>query len=136
MTHMLDGSVIRMFRLVDGPNDLGLSCNRDGLFLAGVPLLHKTQAGFEPRPAAEIASLLQAAYGADRDSIRLEARLGSIGRPLKRGDLAGAAIAAVAKRNAEVSPEAAAPLGQVDKKLTKRKVKEVDSDGRGDLHGR
>jgi hypothetical protein len=136
MTHMLDGSVIRMFRLVDGPNDLGLSCNRDGLFLAGVPLLHKTQAGFEPRPAAEIASLLKAAYGADEDSIRLQSSLGSIARALNSGDFALAAIAAVQTRTPELSREAAARLVHVDKQLTKRNLTKFDPDELRDLHGR
>ena len=61
-----------MYRLTNEPGGLGLSCTPAGLSLAGVPLLEKTGAGFAPRPAPEIASLIQAAFGADGDPTRLE----------------------------------------------------------------
>jgi hypothetical protein len=59
--------VVRIFRLTNEPGGLGLSCTSAGVSLAGVPLLHSTRARFVPRPAAEIATLLKAAYGADGD---------------------------------------------------------------------
>jgi hypothetical protein len=110
MTHMLDGSVIRLFRLTNGPGEFGLSCNLDGLFMGGVPLLRKTQAGFEPRSASEIAALIKAAYGAEADPVQLHASLGLIARALNGGDIALAAIAAVQTRTPELSPEAAMRL--------------------------
>jgi hypothetical protein len=61
MTQMLIGGPFRMFRLTTEPGGLGLNCTPEGVSLAGVPLLRKTRAGFVPRPAAEIASLPEAA---------------------------------------------------------------------------
>lgn len=76
MTQPLARGVVRVFRLTDEPGGLGLSCTPMGVSLAGVPLLRKTKAGFALRPAAEIASLLKAAYGDDPTG--LQSRLGVI----------------------------------------------------------
>ena len=59
---------MRIYRLTNEPGGLGLSCTAAGLSLAGTPLLRSTEAGFAPRPGAEIASLMKAAYGADGDA--------------------------------------------------------------------
>jgi hypothetical protein len=136
MTDMQAGGVIRMFRLTNETGGLGLSCNPDGLFLAGVPLLRKTQAGFEPRPASEIAALIKAAYGRDGNRIPLQSSLGLIVRALNSGDFALAAIAAVQTRTPELSCEAAARLMNVDKQLTKRNLTKFDPDEPRDWHGR
>lgn len=136
MTNLLDGSVIRMFRLTNGPGEFGLSCNPDGLFLGGVPLLHKTRGGFEPRPAPEIAALIKAAYGAESDPVRLQSSLGSIARALNSGDFALAAITAVQTRTPELSCEAAARLVDVEKNLTKQRLAKYDPDEPRDWRGR
>lgn len=133
MTDILEGSVIRMFRLTNGPGGFGLSCNPDGLFLASTPLLTKTPAGFEPRPASEIAALIKAAYGASRDQIRLQSSLGSIARALNGGDFALAAITAVQTRTPELTADAAARLANADRELTKYNF---DPDEPRDRHGR
>jgi hypothetical protein len=67
MTPLFAGGPVRMFRLSNAPGERGLSCTPDGVALAGVPLVRKTQAGFEPRPANEIASLFKAAYAKDNN---------------------------------------------------------------------
>ncbi len=108
-----------------------MSCTPEGLSFAGVPLLQKTEAGFAPRSAPEIASLIKAAYGADRDPTRLVSSLGVIARALNDGDLARAAIAAVLTRTPELSAEAAARLAKADEKLIK-----YDPDQPRDWHGR
>jgi hypothetical protein len=72
--------VVRIFRLTSEPGGLGLSCTPAGVALAGVPLLRDTPAGFVPRPASEIATLLKAAYGADGDPNGLPSRLGAIAK--------------------------------------------------------
>lgn len=136
MTEMLDGSVIRIFRLANGPDDLGLSCNPDGLFLAGVPLLSRTQAGFAQRPASEITALIKAAYGAGGDQIRLQSSLGSIARALNSGDIALAAIAAVQTQTPDLSREAAARLANVEQKISKQKLVKFDPAEPRDWHGR
>jgi hypothetical protein len=109
--------MMRMFRLTNEPGGLGLSCTPSGVSLAGVSLLHRTQAGFVPRPASEIASLLKAAYG--EDPTGLQSRLGVIAQALNSGDFAGAMIAAVHTRTAELSREAAARLANAEEELTK-----------------
>jgi hypothetical protein len=123
--------MIRIFRLTNEPGGLGLSCTPAGLALAGVPLLHKTEAGFAPRPAPEIASLLRAAYGADGDPTRLRSRLGAIALALNSGDIALAAIAAVHTETPELSREAATRLTKTDEELTK-----YNPDEPRDWHGR
>jgi hypothetical protein len=125
--------VVRIFRLTNEPGGLGLSCTSAGVSLAGVPLLHSTRARFVPRPAAEIATLLKAAYGADGDPGRLHSRLGAIAKALNSGDFALAAIAAVHTRTPELSREAALRLANADEELAKRNF---NPDEPRDWHGR
>ncbi len=110
---------------------MGLSCTRAGLSLAGVPLLQKTETGFVPRSAPEIASLIKAAYGANDEPTRLHSSLGVIAEALNRGDLVRASIAAVLTRTPELSWEAAARLANVDLMLSK-----YDPSEPRDWHGR
>jgi hypothetical protein len=131
MTQPLARGVVRVFRLTDEPGGLGLSCTPAGVSLAGVPLLRKTQAGFALRPAAEIASLLKAAYGDDPTG--LQSRLGVIAQALNSGDIAKAMIAAVHTRTPELNPEAALRLAKADRALGKYNY---DPDEPRDWHGR
>ena len=121
--------MFRTFRLTNEPGGLGLSCTQAGLKLAGAPLLRKTTAGFVPRPADEIASLLRAAYG--DDPTRLQSSIGFIAESLNRGNFARAAIAAVLTRTPELSAEAAERLAKAEAKLAKD-----DEDEPRDWHGR
>jgi hypothetical protein len=104
--------MLRTFRLTNEPGGLGLSCSPDGLALAGVPLLAKTAAGFEPRPAPEIAALIKAAYGANGDLVRLQSRLEAIARALNNKDFGLAAIAAVQMQMPELNSESAARVAR------------------------
>lgn len=121
--------MIRMFRLTNEPGGFGLSCGPAGVSLAGVPLLRSTKAGFAPRPASEIASLMRAAYG--QDPTGLQSRLGAIAEALNRGDFGFAAIAAVQTRTPELSREAVARLVNVERELIK-----YDPNEPRDWHGR
>jgi hypothetical protein len=121
--------MIRAFRLTNEPGGLGLSCSSTGLSLAGVPLLHKTGAGFVPRPAAEITKLVKAAYGADPTG--LQSSLGAIAEAINGGALARAMITAVQTRTPELSFEAAARLATAEQKLAK-----YNRDEPRDWHGR
>jgi hypothetical protein len=122
---------MQVFRLTNGPDGLGLSCTAAGLSLAGTPLLQKTDTGFAPRPAAEIASLLKTVYGVDDVTSRLVSSLPLIARALNRGELARAAIAAVLTRTPELSSEAARRLAAVNGNLAK-----YDPNEPRDWHGR
>ena len=129
--------MIQSYRLTNEPEGTGLSCTPEGLSLAGVPLLRKTQAGFALRPAPEIASLIKAAYGADGAPTRLESGLDVIARALNEGDLARAAIAAVQTRTRELSAEAAARLAKADAVLAKSDAgASFDPEEPRDWHGR
>lgn len=75
--------LMRRIHLTDEPGELGLSCTPAGISLAGVPLLRRTQAGFSPRPAFEVATILRAAYG--ESPIGLQFRLEAIAQALNRG---------------------------------------------------
>ena len=111
--------MIRTFRLTNEPGGLGLSCTPAGLALAGVSLLQKTEAGFAPRSAPEIASLLKAAYGAEVEPTRLQSSLGAIAEALNGGDIARAGIAAVLTRTPELSEEAVGRLTRAEEELKK-----------------
>jgi hypothetical protein len=123
--------MISTFRLTNERGGLGLSCTAAGLSLAGVPLLRKTQAGFVPRSAREIVSLITAAYGAEVDPTQLQPSLGVIAAALNRGDLARATTAAVLTRTPELSFAAAARLAHAEEALTK-----YDPAQPRDWHGR
>jgi hypothetical protein len=124
---------VQIFRLTNEAGGLGLSCTPAGVSLAGVPLLRSTPAGFVPRPASEIASLLKAAYGADADRSPLHSRLGAIAQALSRGDSGLAAIAAVHTRTPELGPAAAMRLANAERELTKYNY---NHDEPRDWHGR
>jgi hypothetical protein len=125
--------VVRIFRLTNEPGGLGLGCTPAGVALAGVPLLRSTPAGFVPRPASEISTLLKAAYGADGDPSPLHSRLGAIAKALNSGDFALAAIAAVHTRTPELSREVALRLANADEELAKYNF---NPDEPRDWHGR
>ena len=120
-----------IYRLTNEPDGLGLSCSAAGLSLAGTPLLHKTETGFAPRPAAEVADLMKAAYGAAGDCGKLTSSLGAIARALNRSELALAAIYAVLTRTSELSPTAARRLAAANDDLAK-----YDPDEPRDWRGR
>ena len=125
--------MIRAFRLTNEPGGLGLSCSPAGLALAGIPLLRITEAGFEPRPASEIATLIRAAYGASDSPTRLQSRLEVIAQALNGGDFGLAAIAAVQTQTPELSREAAARLTGANEELGKYNY---NLDEPRDWHGR
>jgi len=84
-----------------------------------------------PRSAAEIVSLIKAAYGAEVDPTQLQPSLGVVAEALNRGDLARATMAAVLTRTPELSFSAAARLAHADDELTK-----YDPAQPRDWHGR
>jgi hypothetical protein len=125
--------MIRAFRLTNEPGGLGLSCTSAGLSLAAVSLLRKTGAGFAPRSAPEIVSLLKAAYGAQVEPRRLQSSLGAIAEALNGGDIARAGIAAVLTRTPELSEGAAQRLTRAEEELKKYNFNPAEP---RDSHGR
>jgi hypothetical protein len=130
MTPLLASGPVRMFRLSNDPGERGFSCTPDGVALAGITLIRKTPAGFIPRPAGEIASLLKAAYG-DRP-MALPSRLDTIAKALNSGDFAMAMIAAVHTQTPELDAAAAMRLAQAEDRLAKYNYDpDEPRDGRG-----
>ena len=106
------------YRLSRAPGS-GLNCEESGVSLAGVPLLHKTDAGFAPRPRHEIEVLIKAAYGRTADGIRLGSGLRVAAEALNRGDIGRAMIAALHLRLPELSDDGAASIAHADDILAK-----------------
>lgn len=125
------GIIDRTFRLTNEAGGLGLSCGPFGLSLAGVPLLHKSEAGFAPRSPEEIGALVKAAYGAEADAPALFPGLDAVARALNRGDLAHAMTVAVLTRLPELEWEGAARLATAEQQLRKYRPGEPR-----DWHGR
>jgi len=111
--------MFQAFRLTNEPGGQGLSCTAEGLSLAGVPLLRKTEAGFEPRPKTETAALFKAAYGDEFDPSRLNSSLVVIARALNDGDLARAMMSTVLTRTPELSTEEILRLRNAEDDLAK-----------------
>jgi hypothetical protein len=125
--------MIKTFRLTNEPGGLGLSCSPAGLAFAGVPLFAKAAAGFEPRGASEIATLLKAAYGTNGGPILSQSRLEAIAQALNNRDFGLATIAAVQMRIPELSAEAAARVAHAEEMLSKYNY---DPNEPRDWHGR
>ena len=113
------GQPIFKYRLSDEPRDFGLSCTVQGLTLAGVPLLKRTAAGFQPRPAWEIDRLLVRAYRTDIDGDGVAAGLGTVARALNEGEMARAMIAAVLLKLPALDWDGAARIAHADDALAK-----------------
>jgi hypothetical protein len=109
-----------------------MTCGAEGVALAGVPLLHKTVAGFEPRSIVEIQTLMREAYGFDpASSARLRSGLNVVAMALNDGDIGRAMVAAVHLRLSELSSGGGARLAQANQALVK-----YDPNEPRDAHGR
>ncbi len=89
---------LRAFSLAAKRGAEGVSCDADGVFIGGVPLLQSPSAErryWTARPAAEINEDLTARYRLPIDIASKAGGLALIAAALNRGDLAMAAIAAV-----------------------------------------
>jgi hypothetical protein len=121
----------RRFRLAEEADGLGLECSLTGVFLAGVPLLAKTDAGYAPRAADEIGDLIKAAYGQEAPSANWSPGLAVIAQALNRGDIGRAQVAAVHLRLPLLNWEGASRLARTEEALTK-----YAPDQPRDWHGR
>ena len=95
-TILLGFPFVRRFHLSED----GVACERDGLFVGGVPLLEIAarfggRETWRVRPASQIEAELSACYGLPVDAASKAGGLESVARALSDGDLALARIAAV-----------------------------------------
>jgi len=109
----------RFFRLANEPGATGLSCDENGVHLGCVPLLRRTDAGFEPRPSYEIEALIAKAYRGAEDGARLSSGLRCVADCLNKGELARAMIAAVFLRLPDLDSDGADGIAKVDALLQK-----------------
>jgi hypothetical protein len=121
----------RQFRLARGPDRVGLRCDADGVSLAGIQLLRKTDARLAPREALEIDVLTKAAYGSAFDTDKLVRGLAVASKALNEGDLGRAMIATLHLRLPELDAVGVARLKAVDAVLAK-----YSPDQPRDWHGR
>jgi len=121
----------RQFRLAQGPERRGLSVDAEGVALAGVALLRKTTAGFEPRWPGEIDVLTKAAYGAAVDAEALRRGLVVAANALNGGDVGRAMVATLHLRLPGLDEDGAARVAAVDAVLAK-----YSADQPRDWHGR
>jgi len=122
------------FRLADDAAGMGLRCSAEGVSLAGTPLLRETVSGFEPRQAADLEALLEAAYGVGVDPAPVSARLAVAARALNQGDLARAMVATVQMRLPSLDQAAVRRLSRAEQAL--KGLAKYDADEPRDWHGR
>jgi hypothetical protein len=85
-----------MWRLSEaGPDNLGLACTDDGLFLGGTPLIERHDGRFVVRDRDEIERLLRRGHRYIGEADRLVPGLVAVARALNAGDQCLARIAAV-----------------------------------------
>jgi hypothetical protein len=107
-----------MFKLHQEPNGLGLRCDKEGLFLAGVPLLERDRVGrFQPRSQNAIKKILNNAYNVQSDWASRVRSADVVAKALNNDDLARATMAAVLMRLPE--PERAVVISGGDVVLAK-----------------
>jgi hypothetical protein len=110
---------------------LGLDCTKDGLTLAGVPLLHRTVRGFKPLDELEIRWLLKRAYGSALDTDRIIKGIETVAHALNEDRLGQATIRALLLDLHELDWPSAARLARADDALAK-----FDADEPRDERGR
>jgi hypothetical protein len=121
-----------MFKLCQNSESRGLRCDRDGLFLAGEPLLERdSQDQFQPRPSTEIRKILSNTYRAETDWASRIRSVGVVAKALNKGDVARAMMAAVLMKMPD--PDDAIRIADVDAALAKAGF---NPDEPRDEHGR
>jgi hypothetical protein len=105
--------------LTNNPSALGLDCTLSGLWLAGVPLLRRTEDGFTVRPSGEIAELMKSAYGRDVELPWVSPGLDVAAIALNRGDLGRAMVAAARLGLPKLNWNQAAQMARAEYRLTK-----------------
>jgi hypothetical protein len=95
----LDESITREFRLSQPANGYGVCCDKDGVYVDGIPLLKRARASggecWVARNCSEISEYLGAYYGLPIDVSSKSAGLHAVARALNAGDIARAQILAV-----------------------------------------
>jgi hypothetical protein len=123
-----------MFALAARRSDPGLFCDGSELTLGGVPLLVRTQSGYQLRSADDLNEILDAAYGLE-NGIDLPSRISgflSVARALSKGDRSHAMILALMLRLPNIG------LGGMERlcKLSAATTAKYDDRQPRDWHGR
>ena len=109
-----------MWRLSEaGPDNLGLACTDDGLFLGGTPLIERHDGRFVVRDRDEIERLLRRGHRYIGEADRLMPGLAAVARALNAGDRCLARIAAVHLRLPDLPNPAARDAMEAEDLLIK-----------------
>jgi hypothetical protein len=109
-----------MWRLSEaGPDNLGLACTDDGLFLGGTPLIERHDGRFVVRDRDEIERLLRRGHRYIGEADRLMPGLAAVARALNAGDRCLARIAAVHLRLPDLPNPAARDAMEAEDSLIK-----------------
>jgi hypothetical protein len=109
-----------MWRLSEaGPDNLGLACTDDGLFLGGTPLIERHDGRFVVRDRDEIERLLRRGHRYIVEADRLMPGLAAVARALNAGDRCLARIAAVHLRLPDLPNPAARDAMEAEDSLIK-----------------
>ncbi len=121
----------RFFKLSNNSGSLGLSCDKQGVALAGVPLMCVGPQGLQPRPQIQLRKLVSCAYSLETDATGLTAGLDVVARALNQGDMARAMAAAVLLKLPDLNWDGAVRIAQAEEMLSK-----YSQDEPRDWHGR
>jgi hypothetical protein len=100
-----------MFKLDQNPKGRGLRCDGGGLFLGSHALLRRDRQGnFEPRPVADLQTLLGRVYGGDANWDSRIRSVELVAKALNEGEMARAMMTAVLN----CLPDPGGPIGIAD----------------------
>ena len=122
---------LRRYKLDEGADGAGVSCDEHGIALAGTPLLTRTAEGFEPRSLDELETLVGSAYHTPRDAAAIWRGLSVAARALSSGDVALAKVATLHLRLESLDEAGARRLAKASSKFAS-----YNPDQPRDWHGR
>jgi hypothetical protein len=115
----------------NGSGAFGVSWEKQGVALAGVPLLRQTGHGFAPRPAGQVQALVSKAYLIEADTAPVMRGLEAVARALNDGNTPRARQEAALLKLPDLDWDGAVRIAQADEALTK-----YSEDQPRDWHGR
>jgi len=123
--------ILQRFGLADESGGDGVSCDKRGVALAGVPLLDQTESGLQPRNAEELSALIGSAYLNRTDVAHIQRGLQFVADALNKGELAKAMVGTLHLRLSPLDEDGVTRVRRASSLLSK-----YDPDEPRDWHGR